>query len=50
MKRLFWDAINEDLDGGSDVDEDLGGLKIWAEGPTPPAPCLNLKAFCSNIV
>lgn len=26
----------EDMDGGSDVDEDLGGLKIWAEGPDPP--------------
>eukprot|EP00913_Durusdinium_trenchii_P032653 g30562.t1 len=24
------------MDGGSDVDEDLGGLKIWAEGPDPP--------------
>eukprot|EP00434_Breviolum_minutum_P014609 symbB.v1.2.012879.t1/scaffold876.1/size155678/4 len=27
----------DDADGGSDVDEDLGGVKIWAEGYPPPA-------------
>lgn len=26
----------DDMDGGSDVDEDLGGVKLWAKGYDPP--------------